>query len=532
MNVVSIEAMQEIDKISIEEYSINSLMLMEYAGKNIFYQILNHHGDKLKTSSLNIFCGVGGNGGDGLVIARYAIEHNIKVNIYYFGDISSCHKDFLTNYNILKSMNIDMIFIDENNIEAIFEDIQMSLDRHSIIVDAMFGTGFNRKLAGVAKTIIERLNNIEAYKVSVDIPSALPYLLNDDDATFFETNATLTVGLPKDIFFKSPISRHIGNLNVVDSIFPKELLNKPNNIKLISDKLLKDIKLDEDSFASKREQGMISIVAGSEHYLGAAIVSALTAYRLSLGYVRLYVVGSIYDKISIAILPKAPEIVIIPIGDKDTKYFDVEHIDIVKDINKGSSCVFGCGIGRDDATKKFVDAFLSQIDVPTIVDADALYIANQQTIEAMDSNFVLTPHIYEYAKITGEKPIDILSEPYASLYKFREISNASIILKDAVSFALSPNNNAIDNIYINYNPKYGMGKAGVGDMFASIIGSMLAKGLSTKDSIIIAFYIQKYAFEYSSDIGKTNQPSDMLEQVAFAYNKTIKLIKDLQHASS
>ncbi len=100
MNVVSIQTMQEIDRKSIEDYSIASLMLMEYDGKNIFGKILKRHKIKLEKSSLNIFCGVGGNGGDGLVIARHTIER--------------CHKDFLSNYNILKSMNI--LIIKQSNI--------------------------------------------------------------------------------------------------------------------------------------------------------------------------------------------------------------------------------------------------------------------------------------------------------------------------------------------------------------------------------------------------------------------------------
>ncbi len=523
MNVVSIEAMQEIDRKSIDEYSISSLMLMEYAGNNIFSKILKRHKAKLKTSSLNIFCGVGGNGGDGLVIARHSIEHNIKTNIYCFGNIERCHKDFLANYNILKSMNIDILFIDNSNIENIFETIGTK----SIVVDALFGTGFNRELNAAAKTLIQKLNQTKTYKISVDIPSALPYLQQDENAIFFETYETYTVGLPKDIFFKSPLSKHIGHLYVVDSIFPRELLNQENNIKLISKQLLKNIKPNENHFASKREQGMISIVAGSEHYLGAAIISAITAYRLSLGYIRMYVVGSIYDKISIAILAQAPEIVIIPIGNKDTKFFSIEHIDIVKDINKGSSCVFGCGIGRDDKTKEFVNQFLTQITIPTVVDADALYLSETETIKSINHNFVLTPHLYEYAKLTGENVSNILKEPYETLLRFRNLSKSSIILKDAVSFALSSNNDNIDNIYINYNPQYGMGKAGMGDMFAAVVGSMLAKGFNITDSIIISFYIQKYAFDYTSDIGKTNQPKDMSNAVCFAYNKIIKYIKDL-----
>ncbi len=518
MNVVSIESMQNIDKKSIEQYGITSIMLMEYAGKNIFLKLIKHQKCKLYNKPLNIFCGVGGNGGDGLVVARYAIERSIKTNIYCIGDIIKSHKDFLINYNILLSMNVDIIFIDESNIENILNNIE----EDSIVLDAIFGTGINKILEGMAKKVVEALNRLKVFRVAIDIPTALATLLEDEHAICFKADYTYTVGLPKDIFFKYPLSKYIGKLLVVNTLFPKKLLEEKTNIKLISKPLLKNIKTDENPFNSKREQGMLSIVAGSENYLGAALLASLVSYRLSLGYIRLYVVGSIFDRISLSLLSKAPEIVVIPVGDKNTKYFGIENLGIIKDINKSSACVFGCGIGQESQTHYFANQFVNQINIPTVIDADALYLLDRDNIKSLNKNFILTPHIYEYSKITNENARDILKEPYASLANFKKMSNASIILKDAISFAMVD-----DDIYINYNPTYGMGKAGMGDMFAGIIASMLAKGFDISSSIILSFYIQKFAYSHSSDIAKTNQPMDIIKYVTFSYNKIIKIIKGL-----
>ncbi len=144
-------------------------------------------------------------------------------------------------------------------------------------------------------------------------------------------------------------------------------------------------------------------------------------------------------------------------------------------------------------TEIFVNSILKQIKIPAVIDADALYLMFESTFKELKDNFILTPHIYEFEKLTQINHIEALNNPYQALLKFRQKTNASVILKDAVSFLMHNN-----DIYINYNPKESMGKAGMGDVLAGFIGALLARKLNTLDASKAALIIQSKSFNILS----------------------------------
>ena len=187
-----------------------------------------------------------------------------------------------------------------------------------------------------------------------------------------------------------------------------------------------------------------------------------------------------------------PEVVIIGVGEENQKYFMESDIAIANDINKSDACIIGSGIGRDISTEVFINSILKQINIPTVVDADALYLMFQNTLEELPENFILTPHIYEFEKLTRVNHIEALENPYNALSIFREKTKASIILKDAISFFMKDN-----QIYINYNPTVSMGKAGMGDVLAGFLGSFLARKLDIVEASKLALTVQAKSFEYA-----------------------------------
>ena len=130
----------------------------------------------------------------------------------------------------------------------------------------------------------------------------------------------------------------------------------------------------------------------------------------------------------------------------------------------------------------------------------------QNTLGELQENFILTPHIYEFDKLTGINHIEALKNPYNSLSIFREKTKASVILKDAVSFFMKDN-----DIYINYNPTVSMGKAGMGDILAGFIGSFLARKLNIVESAKLSLMIQSKGFNKAAKIfgNDSIQPKDL-----------------------
>ena len=503
MKVVNIEEVINIDKKTIEK--IPSILLMEHVASEIFYALIKRHRKTLYDKSVHIFSSVGGNGGDGLAIARYLIKNGYDAKVYLTGNIDRVNKDAYINFNILKDMNVDVVYL--SNEEKVFE-VTQNIEEGDIVIDSLFGTGGNRALCGIEKLLIEKLNSLNIIRIAIDMPSGLQSKINDNENinTCFKAHETYTVCFAKDIFFLYKTREYIGKLFIIKSIFPKEMLDNAEYKALLINRNEK-INIERNAFFSKREQGNLAIIAGSLDYVGAAVLSVNAAYRSGVGYIRLYVPKGIEKTIKNIIVSQMPEVVIIGVGEENQKYFMESDIAIANDINKSDACIIGSGIGRDISTEVFINSILKQIDIPTVVDADALYLMFQNTLEELPENFILTPHIYEFEKLTQVNHIEALENPYNALSIFREKTKASIILKDAISFFMKDS-----EIYINYNPTVSMGKAGMGDILAGFLGSFLSRKLDIVEASKLALTVQAKSFEYARKrFGNDSvQPKDLI----------------------
>ena len=503
MKVVNIEEVINIDKKTIEK--IPSILLMEHVASEIFYALIKRHRKTLYDKSVHIFSSVGGNGGDGLAIARYLIKNGYDTKVYLTGNIDRVNKDAYINFNILKDMNVDVVYL--SNEEKVFE-VTQNIEEGDIVIDSLFGTGGNRALGGIEKLLIEKLNSLNIIRIAIDMPSGLQSKINDNENinTCFKAHETYTVCFAKDIFFLYKTREYIGKLFIIKSIFPKEMLDNAEYKALLINHNEK-INIERNAFFSKREQGNLAIIAGSLDYVGAAVLSVNAAYRSGVGYIRLYVPKGIEKTIKNIIVSQMPEVVIIGVGEENQKYFMESDIAIANDINKSDACIIGSGIGRDISTEVFINSILKQIDIPTVVDADALYLMFQNTLEELPENFILTPHIYEFEKLTQVNHIEALENPYNALSIFREKTKASIILKDAISFFMKDS-----EIYINYNPTVSMGKAGMGDVLAGFLGSFLSRKLDIVEASKLALTVQAKSFEYARKrFGNDSvQPKDLI----------------------
>ena len=504
MKVVTTDDLINIDKKTIEK--IPSILLMEHVASEIFYLLLKRHRRLLYYKTVYIFSSVGGNGGDGLAIARYLIKNGYNVSIYITGNLDRVNKDTYANYNILKSMNADITYLDSE--ETVLDTVS-NIESKSIVLDSLFGTGGNRPLEGIQKLLIDKLNEIDVIRIAIDMPSGLSSKINDSENIYscFKAHETYTVCFAKDIFFLYRTREYIGELFIIKSVFPNDILdNWGYKAKLID--YNEKLNINRNAFFSKREQGMLAIVAGSNSYIGAAILSAHAAYRLGVGYIRLYVPNGIVKNIRNALMSKMPEILIIGVGSENQMYFTENDVNIINDINKSDACIIGSGIGREMPTEVFINSIIKQINIPTVIDADALYLMFESTLSELNENFILTPHIYEFQKLTQINHIEALENPYEALLKYRQKTNAAIILKDAVSFLMHYN-----EIYINYNPNYSMGKAGMGDVLAGFIGALLARKLNILDASKLALTIQAKSFKIlAKNFGNDYiQPSDLAD---------------------
>ena len=164
MKIFSVSQIKNWDKFTISHEPVKSVDLMERAAKACF-QWISENIDQKK--AIRIFCGKGNNGGDGLALARLLVKKKYKVFVYIVDKKSPGSADFETNLERLKKVPVVKIHSLENRNS--FPEIS----KEDIIIDALFGTGLNKKPTGLFSDLIEYINSIHAIVISIDIPSGL-----------------------------------------------------------------------------------------------------------------------------------------------------------------------------------------------------------------------------------------------------------------------------------------------------------------------------------------------------------------------
>ncbi len=178
---ISREKMIELEKRTIDEVKVKSIVLMENAGMAIFNEIKD-------ASSYTIICGSGNNGGDGLVIARHLILNGKEVEIFIIGENKS--DDFKTNLEIVKNLTDKIFYIkDEDDYNNLVESLEVS----EMAVDAIFGTGLNRELSNLYKDVINIINLHGNFIVSVDIPSGMDANTGDEYGACVRARKTFAI---------------------------------------------------------------------------------------------------------------------------------------------------------------------------------------------------------------------------------------------------------------------------------------------------------------------------------------------------
>ena len=151
--IYSVEEIQNIEKKEFKKLK-SSYVLMKRAGTNCAKKIYK---SKLNSKFI-VLCGPGNNGGDGLVISQVLKKLNQNVILYclksmaYKGDAKIAYKKNQLTKNNYNDLNIP---------------------KNSVIIDCLFGIGLNKKVKGMYKNIIKKVNKSKQYVISIDIPSGI-----------------------------------------------------------------------------------------------------------------------------------------------------------------------------------------------------------------------------------------------------------------------------------------------------------------------------------------------------------------------
>lgn len=214
MRYVTASEMKEIDRHATEECGIPAARLMENAG----IAVAEEAKKTVPPGEAIVFVGYGNNGGDGLVTARHLLKFGYKIKVFFVGKPKSLSPETNSNLEFLVKINVNPQFIAN---ESDIENILGKMAKPGIIIDAIFGIGIKGPLDSFYVTLIDKLNNIGAPIISVDIPSGLDADSGDPSPAAIKAAATVTFGYPKTGFKNPESERFTGKIVVADIGFPK-----------------------------------------------------------------------------------------------------------------------------------------------------------------------------------------------------------------------------------------------------------------------------------------------------------------------
>lgn len=497
MKIFSAEQLYEADKTTVEKQEITSEALMERAGTQIF----NWLHERLQGSQvpIHIFCGIGDNGGDGLVVGRLMIEHGYNVIVYVVNCSDKRSKSFLLNYDRIKNATKKwpILMKGENDFPVINPD--------DIIVDAIFGIGLNRCPGGWVKKLIQYFNKSKAFKLAIDIPSGLfsNSALKDKEAVL-KANHTLTFQAPKLAFFLPETAPFVSNYDVLDIGLDLDFLQKTESLaELISKPEAQRFYQSRDKFGHKGTYGHALIVAGSYGKMGAAVLSTAAAFRIGAGLVTAFVPKCGYNILQTTI----PEAMVLT--DKEEEFLSDISVDF-----EPSAIGIGMGIGKNKATVEALKNIFQKKDIPFVIDADALNIIseNKELLKLIPKKSVLTPHPGELKRLIGDWKND-----YDKLEKVKKFSNkldVVVLIKGAYTITVYG-----DKLYINTSGNPGMATAGSGDALSGIIAGLLSQGYDPLLASVFGVYMHGSAGDIAAaQMGyEAIMAGDIIDNISEAY---------------
>ncbi|MBB3696020.1 NAD(P)H-hydrate dehydratase [Flammeovirga yaeyamensis] len=475
MKLYTAQQIRDWDKFTIKNEPIKSIDLMERAAGKLTDWYLENCGGY---EDVSIFCGIGNNGGDGLVMARLLSneQFDVKVFIVHFGENPS--PDFTENLERLPK-KIDCVHIKEST------DIP-ELNKETVIVDCIFGSGISRPPKGITLDVITKINKSNNPVISVDIASGL---YTDHYSTHFnsivEADITLTLEVPKLSMLFPENEKNVGELHILKIGLDKEYARTvDSNFYFTTSQTAEKIYKPRKRFDHKGKFGHVLLVGGSKGMIGAVQLATRSALRSGAGKTSVIVPSCGYEILQ-ATCPEA-----MCIADPSRNHIVASTL-----LKPYTAIGIGPGIGKHEQTKKAIRSIIEDAEKPIVLDADALNLLSENSDwwEMIPENSILTPHVGEFERLADIHFINSFDRLEAAS-KMAQDRKVIIILKGANTAVCLPNG----EIHFNSTGNPGLAKGGSGDALLGLITGLLGQKYNSMEAAILGVYIHGKAGDYAA----------------------------------
>ena len=261
--------------------------------------------------------------------------------------------------------------------------------------------------------------------------------------------------------------------------------------------------------------GHTILFAGHASMLGAGYMASLAALRVGSGLVTYALPASSFKKFD----ARFPEIMPESVPDNNKGEFNLQGKSTVETLlQKKTVAAIGPGIGTSKETIAFIEWLLTNINLPMVLDADALNCLQNKTalLSRRSAPTIITPHPGEMARLlnidiaTLKQNRDILAAEFAQTH------HVYLILKGAHSLLATPEG----KIYINSTGNPGMASAGMGDALTGIVAGFLAQGISPCAAACAAIYVHGLAGDIAAEKSAHLITSDVIDLLPIAMQRS------------
>ncbi|MFF3487677.1 NAD(P)H-hydrate dehydratase [Streptomyces sp. NPDC002701] len=346
---------------------------------------------------------------------------------------------------------------------------EQAVRRADLIVDGIVGIGGKGGLRPDAEALVDVIGETRTPVVAVDLPSGIEADTGEVRGTAVRADLTVTFGTHKPGLLVDPAREYAGSVRLVDIglALPGEA-----ELEALQHADVAALLPVPGAASDKYRRGVVGIAAGSSRYPGAAVLAVAGALRGGAGAVRY--VGPAGD----AVLARFPE-TLVSTGSPERA-------------GRVQAWVVGPGAGDDaDAVAAVLKA-----EVPVLVDADGLRLADRAAVRARRAPTLLTPHAGEAAALLGVAREEVEGARLASVRELAERYGATVLLKGSTTLVASPGGGPVR---VNSTGTGWLATAGSGDVLSGLTGSLLAAGLDTLDAGSVGAYLHGLAGRFAAN---------------------------------
>jgi NAD(P)H-hydrate epimerase len=488
-----------LDRAS-EERGIITDSLMESAGRALADVASELAGGGYGRRAV-VVCGKGNNGGDGMVAARHLDARGMRVTVVMLEDPTGLHEPASTN---LERLGWTGVRVRPYSAALLARE----LARSQVAVDAIFGTGFRGQPEDDFAEAIDLVNAAGVAVVAADIPSGVSGETGGVEGEAVWADATVTFGAEKPGVVLLPGATHAGVVEVADIGFPPELVTSDLWVLEPSDVAAMLPARRPDTH--KREAGTVLVVGGSRTMTGAVCLAARAAYRAGAGLVTVAVPRGILGVVESSV----EEATFMALPETDRGTIATEALDALSErLESADAVALGPGMTTDAESAGFVREVAAKVANGLVIDADGLNafagrIRDLRPGETAD--VVLTPHLGEFARISGVPKEEIASDRVAAARGLSATAGATVLLKGSRTVIAEPGGLA------RINPTGGpfLATAGSGDVLTGTIAALLARGMVGFDAASAGAFLHGMAGATAAlEFGEGTTAGDVAERL-------------------